>query len=91
MHSYIIVAVLSFTLTILLDRWIRNPILTVCVAGSAASALFQLGAYVQLGYLEPFFPIAVTMSTLLALAVSAVVLFAYRRLRRVREQGGSHT
>ena len=60
-------------------------------AGCAAATsvvVFQVVAYLQAGYLDPFFPIAVVTSSLLSFAIALIVgiPFWQRRRRALAEQ-----
>jgi hypothetical protein len=58
---------------ILCHRWVRPFWLAVLVAGPAAAALFQLVVTVQLGHVDPFFPIALFTTTLLGWMIAIAV------------------
>lgn len=62
----------------------------IVVSASAASvSLYQLFAYVDLGYLDPFFYIAVMIQAPSALAIGAATLWLMRKVRRTGPQKGS--
>jgi hypothetical protein len=64
--------------------FVRNPLLRfllVLVAGAAAIVAYQLFAYLELGYMDAFIWIAVTIQPLIAL-VTGLVIFALSAIPR---------
>ena len=48
--------------------------LVACIASAIiASVLFQVAAYLHIGYLDPFFPIAMVISCAIAFGIAAAV------------------
>ena len=57
--------------------------LAASIAAAVTSmVLFQLGAYVTQGHLDPFFPIAVVTSSLVALVLSLLIGLPLRARRK---------
>lgn len=81
MLSYLLVALLAVVLTVVLRRVIRVSALLVLVTAMTTAGVFQLLAYLNLGYLDPFFLIALLTSSVLAGAVSTLTLTILNRIR----------
>jgi ABC-type thiamin/hydroxymethylpyrimidine transport system permease subunit len=81
MLPYVIIFMLAASLTFVLDKYIKNAWLVLPLTAFCAAALFQVFAFLQLGYVDPFFLIAFLMSFLSALSAAAVVLLIIRKLR----------
>lgn len=60
----------------------RRFLRAVLVSSALATVLFQLAAYVHLGQLDPFFPIAVVVGGVSSAVLSAVVGGAFMLGRR---------
>ena len=52
---------------------VRSFLLAIVLSTASAVIVFQALAYIHMGYLDPFFPIAVITSSALCLFVSVVV------------------
>jgi len=80
--------VIFFGLTLassLLWHWaLRSYGVAVLAATVTTVVLFQVAAYVKLGYLDPFFLVAMATSAAMALAISAVVGLPFRSRRKQR-------
>jgi hypothetical protein len=70
--------VLSAAVAVVCHRRLSSFALAVFVSGPVAALLFQVIAAVYIGYVDPFFLIALITSTLLAWVVSCVVGIALR-------------
>ncbi len=81
MLSYLLVALLAVVLTVVLRRVIRISALLVLVTALTTAGVFQLLAYLNLGYLDPFFLIALLTSSVLAGVVSTLTLTILNRIR----------
>ena len=70
----------------LLAHWlIRRYVLASLCATVIASIGFQFAAYLHLGYLDPFFIIALATGAAVAFAVAALVGVPFVRIRRKRK------
>jgi len=58
----------------LLSKLRRRPILTIILSGPIATVLFITAAAIRQGYLDPFFPIALVVGSVIASAVAACVV-----------------
>ena len=54
-------------------------------AAGTATVLFQVAAYIHVGYLDPFFPIAVVISAILASGVAVIIGIPFKSRRRRAE------
>ncbi len=81
MTSYLLVSLLAIVLTLLLRRVIRVSALLVLVTTLATAVTFQVLAYLHLGYLDPFFLIALLFSSVLAGAISTLTVMLLNRIR----------
>ena len=69
----------------LLWHWVlRSYGLAVFGATVTTVVLFQVAAYVKLGYLDPFFVVAMATSAAMALGISAIVGLPFRFARKQR-------
>ncbi len=63
-------------------HFVRAYVVAVLGATVSAVVLFQAAAFVQLGYLDPFFLIAMATSSVVAGVVSAAIGLPYRARRK---------
>ena len=86
MWSWIVMIVATLILVAALYPVIRRPLW----AALAASAIFTLGfqfyARWELGYLDPFWPIATVVSGAASLAIALGSIFAWRHLVEQRQR-----
>ena len=70
----------------LLAHWlIRHYLVASLCAAVMASVGFQFAAYLHLGYLDPFFIIALATGAVVAFAIAALVGIPFIRVRRKRK------
>lgn len=81
MTTYIILFLLAIGFTILLDKLVKTALFIPPLAAFCTAALFQLFAFLQLGFLDPFFLIAILVSFVFAIFVSIFTLVIIRKLR----------
>jgi hypothetical protein len=79
MWIYLAVFGLSAGLSIGLSKLISRILLCSIISAALSTVIFQTIAYVQLGYLDPFFAIAVFFVFILAFLSSLVTLFVIRK------------
>ena len=60
---------------------IRTFMTATLVSGPVAAIAFQVVVYFQLGYLDPFFPIALVVSSAIGCGISVAVGWLLRRAR----------
>lgn len=73
--------VVSLTVERLLGKFL--PLSLQVMASAAISVpLYQLFVYLDLGYVEPFYMVAILVQVPVALVVSICTIFLARRLRR---------
>lgn len=72
--------------TLVLSSVIRNAAITVIIAVIVCVIGFQMFAYMNLGYLDPFFQIAAAVQTAIGLLVASATMGITRVARRSREQ-----
>ena len=80
MVSYLVVALLAIVLTVILQRTIARGVVLVFVTALITATAFQVIAYLDLKYQDPFFVIAFLSSSLLAGVVSALTLIVLRNI-----------
>ena len=66
-------------------RVLRSYILASFGAAMIASVVFQCVIYLQLGYLDPFFMIALVVGGVVALVVAAIVGIPFLWVRRKKQ------
>ncbi len=66
---------------------IRDYVVASVVAAPISCALFILAAYLQLGYLDPFFPIIFMFGSCYALGIAFIVGIPFRLGRRKHPPG----
>lgn len=81
MASWLAIAGLTIGLTLVAERRVRNALLGAALVAATTVALFQLGAFVAQGFLEPFWMIAVATSGVVTFVVSLVTYLGVRRVR----------
>ena len=62
---------------------LRSFLLATLLATSTSVVLFQIAAYLHVGYLDPFFLIAVAISSVICLFVSVAVGMLVRGSKKV--------
>ena len=78
---YIFVAV-SALAAVMCHLFFRRVYLASILAGIISSILFQIGAYIDLGYLDPFAPVAFIFGAAYAAAIAlfvGVLFYLFRR------------
>lgn len=85
--TYGILAAMAIIGSALLLRVVKRTIYIVVLSATAAAALFQLVVYFQLGYLDPFFPVAFVVSWGYSFGVAYVFTWAVRRYTTWRSLG----
>lgn len=88
MKSWLLLEGLAISLTVLLYAFIRRPLPSALVASILAICLFQLFTYWDLGYADPFWPIAVIVSFVTTLPITLVVVFSWRWISNSRPAPG---
>jgi hypothetical protein len=73
---------IAIVVAIACHRWVRPFWLAVLVSGPIAAAGFQAFVAVDLGHVDPFFPIALAISTPVAWAMSLGVGLVMRVVRQ---------
>jgi len=64
-------------------HWFYRWFIIACLLSAfVATLLFQIAAFLHLGYLEPFFPIAVAVGGSISFVIALVVGTVVRRFRR---------
>ena len=74
--------------SLIIDRLLGKllPLSLQVIGGAAISVpLYQLFVYLDLGYVEPFYMVAILVQTPVALVVCTCTIIVARRLRRCRE------
>ena len=66
---------------------VRRYVLATIVSATVTTIVFQVLAYVHVGYLDPFFPIAVVVGWFYAGAIAGVVGIPFRLARKRRPPG----
>jgi len=85
MWSWVILVGLSVALGAAAHSVLRKqPVNAGFLAGCAAPAVLLLLARVQLGYFDPFWPIALFVMLLVAMPIAFAVVYALRYLDRRR-------
>lgn len=77
--TYGVLAVLAVGGSAVLLRVVRRTINIALLAATVAAAAFQLIVYVQLGFLDPFFPVALVVSWGYSFAVALIFTWGIRR------------
>ena len=62
---------------------LRSFLLATLLATTTSAVLFQIAAYLHVGYLDPFFLIAVAISSVICLFVSVAVGMLVRGSKKV--------
>jgi hypothetical protein len=71
----------SFT-TLVLERWISSKFAIVIVSAILGAVFFQIGDFINLGFLDPFYQIAFAISLVPAIVISYCVLLLIRKLSK---------
>ena len=77
-----ILITISVTVAVIAHMLIRNYFVAVPVAAVAASGIFQVVVFIELGYLDPFFLIAFVVGAAYAVLVAAGVGVPFVLVRR---------
>lgn len=79
----LVFVIVAATLAVVAHLFIRRFVLAVLLSSMGSSVLFQLIVWIQLGYLDPFAPIAFIVTLVLAVLISAMVgaLFSVMRTK----------
>lgn len=75
----IVLVAISIASAFISHKQIKSFMLAVIVSTLASVILFQVVAYIQLGHLDPFFPIAMAVSGFIAFFISLVIGYALGR------------
>lgn len=84
MWSVIIVTATAIVLACLIDRFIKQPFWATGLAAAITAAGLQLVVRLELGYFDPFFPIAIVTSLTSSFAAALIVLLGWRYLASLR-------
>jgi hypothetical protein len=89
MRSWIILIVATLILVVVLYPIIKRPLWSALAASAIFTVGFQLYARWNLGYMDPFWPIAAVVSGAASFAIALGAIFAWRHLveQRRRERG----
>ena len=83
-QGIIVLALTAVAVSVLMHTFIRR-FLVACLASTViATFLFQVFAYWKLGYLDPFFLVALITSGIFSLVISAIVGSAFALYRRAK-------
>ncbi len=81
MASWLVILGITIGLTFVVEPRVRAAPLVAAIVATLTVALFQLGAFVAQGFLDPFWMIAVATSGVVAFVVSLVACLVRRRVR----------
>jgi hypothetical protein len=82
MRSWVMLLDVAVILTMMLYRFTGRPLVSAVVSAIVATGTLQLLVRAQLGYADPLWPVAATVSFGATFANSLVVVFAWRRFDR---------
>jgi hypothetical protein len=77
----LVFAALAVSVSFVWHRHIRSFGAAVLVSGPVAAILFQVVAALHIGYVDPFFVIALLTTTMIGWLVSCIVGYTLRRAR----------
>jgi hypothetical protein len=87
-RSWIILIVATLVLAAMLHPLLKRPLHAALAAALIFTVGFQIYVWWDLGYMDPFWPIAVVVSGSASFAVGFAALFAWRYL--VERRPGKH-
>lgn len=70
--------------TFLLQKWSKSTVVTSIFSPILSVVLYQAFGYMILGYMDPFFTIAIANSYVLSIVICLMVLFVLRMLSKSR-------
>ena len=65
---------------------IRSYVLATLTAAVISTTVFQFVGYFRLGYLDPFFVVALAIGALLAAAIAAIIGIPFVRMRGKKKE-----
>jgi hypothetical protein len=80
----VVLGVICCACSITAHLLVRSFWLAVVVTVVAAVSLFQLAAYLHIGFLDPFWPIALVTTSVISFMASVGIGVVVRRMRQVR-------
>jgi hypothetical protein len=80
--SWLILLLIAGVLSYALHKFVRRFALACVAAAVLAATAFQVIAFLQLGYLDKFWPIAATITFFVSIVIGVIVGWFVRRLER---------
>jgi hypothetical protein len=84
LFTYGVLALLAIGASAALLRAVKKTGIVALLAATIAATVFQLIVYVQLGYLDPFAPVAIIVSWGYSFAVALVFTWGVRKYKPAR-------
>ena len=84
MQGLIVLGLTGLAVSALMHTLIRRFFVACLASTVIATLLFQVFAYLKLGYLDPFFLVALITSGISSLVISAIVGLAFALYRRAK-------
>lgn len=76
----------AIALTVLVFTFIKRPLPSALIATAVPIFALQLHSYWRLGYFDPFWPIAVGITSIVTIPVTVIAALLWRRI----SSGGLH-
>jgi len=80
--GFLILLAISGVVATVIHCFCRRFIVACFLSAFVATLLFQMAVFLRVGYLDPFFPIAVAVGGSISFVIALVVGAVVRRLRR---------
>ncbi len=82
--TYGVLTLLAISVSAAVLRAVKKTANVALLAATVAATVFQVIVYVQLGYLDPFAPVAIVVSWGYSFAVALVFTWVIRRYKTAR-------
>lgn len=77
----IVLISISIVLSFVAHYFIKKYLLALIISAIIATISFQIAVYIHVGYLDPFFIIALFIGGLIALGISAIIGIPFMKFR----------
>jgi hypothetical protein len=82
MRTWLILLATSLPVTMVLYRITRKPLRSAAIAAITAAIALQVMGRIELGYFDPFWPIAATVSFAITFCTSLTLALVWRAIER---------
>ena len=87
--TYGILAALSIGAVIVALRFVKNAAGAAAIAATVVSLAFQVGAFIDLGYMDPFAPIALVVSWAYSFTIAILFAVSNKKQKSLAPPNGS--